>query len=1559
MKTSLSFIATMLIILQLSWLSAGADEPASVATPAKTLDLASETAWQASADGGDFRPIIVPGGGWNSDKQPAPGMRPLTRHEEPDGAKLNYDPRGGFRFQPALAKYNQDLKRPVIIRDHVVYRRDITIPADWAGRSIQLEFGGVNYGADVFLDGKEVGGHVGPMMPFTVDLTGVTSPGKTHRLEVNAYSNRHYNINGMSQVPNGFDYEYFRTMHNPSWTSKTAYGIVKYIRLTALPPQHTRDLAVRTSVKDDAFGFEVTVANTSDKPAELELSADLSSWNKADWKYPAIPARKVTVPAKSKAKVTVDGVKWGLGSKSYWWPNMPFREDYRAQLHLLNLTLRQDGKPVAKSTQRFGFVEHAEGPYYYTVNGVRVTGLSDATAEAQLSEFDAYAQLPAYKTADACRETWKRFMRIGINTNRIHQSTPTDLMMDAADEVGFMLIPETGLRGCHNQGWHPPTMRQAVSDMIVHARNHPSTARYSLQNEMDYDKAMWTVLIDAGVEADSTRPLVMEDNTIGRKFPIDHSKFEGTRGHACGMGHYVDYPKPCRKIIGLGEMDWGNNRLPAYVVHVRDYRLNDVAYFASWSWLNFWPNFLEGGNHAKHGWKVNNDHDRIDGLDGWNSPIIDFAIRCHHPYLVQDIGVLKENPGAPKEIGGGKIQWPYNLPIVLAGKPVERKIEVFNGGLFGNKLSLRWNAHWDSPTGPEAVKGGEIPNIIEPGFHATQTIAFIVPKIEKDERTLVLMLESVMDGQVVFRSEETRLKVLARMVETSAAFLGEDSQTQGDWEGKFGTDGHELVGHEAKLPATVKLTWTNGKVWTYDKATDDKRALTYFMNPPTGKDRIAAAHYGDEVTFFLDVGPTSRRLTLYFLDYDRKERRQTIEIANAQGGQVLDKREIADFANGRYLSWKIQGKVKIILHKLAGDNACISGIFLDPATAKTEPLSMPVAIKPKTWSIASPDGKLVVTVADQPSLSFSAMLDGQAAIPASPLGITLEKAGNFPVGFKFLGKSQAVIDETYAMPVGKRRQCRNQANELTLDFGNDQGARISLIVRAYDEGLAYRYRINGEGTDTVAPDEASGLCLPPGSAVWFAPYSACYESIYARQEKWTEFKGPIQVPLLFKTPAGIWGLATEAAVEGTHAGAGLWVRDGAAGLLRYSCDGKSTATLPWSMPWRVTMLGNTLKPLVESTMINSLNPPSKIADTSWIKPGATIFPWGCEPLTSNGSLERMKQYIDLAAAEKWPWLEFETSLALFPDPGAWGKDPKLWMGSPYFRQVTDYAKSKNILVYGWDCIWNLNTPEKQKALLDWHVENGFAGIKIDFMNSDQQTMYRLREELAQACAERKLLVSYHGDITPRGMARTWPNIATHEGVKGEEFYLAMVGGGAQGPTPKYNVNLVFTRNIPGSMDYTPVSLDPAALGPAARKTTTAHEMALPVVFESGWMCLSVTPEAAKKHPEAMAFLKCVPTVWDDTRFLAGAPDEFAVVARRQGNDWWIAGINAGTAREVTVKLDFLKAGNYPVTLYRDAGTDPDPMKTRVMAEPIELDAAKPLVIPVPANGGFGFKVIGK
>jgi len=598
----------------------------------------------------------------------------------------------------------------------------------------------------------------------------------------------------------------------------------------------------------------------------------------------------------------------------------------------------------------------------------------------------------------------------------------------------------------------------------------------------------------------------------------------------------------------------------------------------------------------------------------------------------------------------------------------------------------------------------------------------------------------------------------------------------------------------------------------------------------------------------------------------------------------------------------------------------------------------------ETWEVKSPDGKLVLTATDQPALSIRAELNGKTAIPASPVGITLKTSGTFPGDTRCTGKTTAKIDETYAMPVGKRSKCKNNANEMTLDFASDKGNKFSLILRAYNEGIAYRYRIHGAGEDTVL-GESSGFRTPAGSKSWFAQYRNNYESIYSEHASLAGVDCEIQVPMLFQTPDKLWLLLTEADLDGNYSGARLKITDAATGLVSYKPEGQPTSTLPWTTPWRVAFVVDNLKNLVESTLINNLAKPSMIADTSWIKPGTAIFPWLTGPDDNNMSLDRMKQFVDLASEMGWPWIEFDNALAK-KDP--WGCPPEKWMDCPWFPQLTAYAASKNVAVYGWDTWRNLDTPEKVTKYLEWYPKNGFKGIKVDFLDSDVQPLFRFRENIARECAARKMMVSYHGDITPRGLQRTWPNIATHEGVLGEEYFIFS----DQVPTPTYNVNLVFTRNVPGSMDYTPTSFNPR------RTTTSAHETALPIVFESGWMSMGFNPENVKDNP-ARIFLKNLPTAWDDICFLDGQPGQYAVVARRKGQDWWIAGINADTPRQVELKLDFLKPGEYQAVLYHDGkpATPGTPAKDiPLVADQITVKSQAPLIVSMPAGGGFGILI---
>ncbi len=355
------------------------------------IDLASDTDWTISLDGKPPRPIKVPGGGWNSDRQ---------------------EPR---------------IQEMMDVNDYVLYERKITIPKVFGEETARIHFGAVAHGCEVFLDGQKVGEHHGPQVAFDIDLTTAAKPGQEQVLQVKAFHRRHYMKPGenIADVAVGWDYpegadEATKKEANfwYSWhgLSKVGYGIVRSISLVVEPVVQIQDYFIRPSVTKQELSADVWIRNASKQDRTVDLKAALSSWNKRDWAYPTLPPVEATIPACQVVKVTLGPVPWTLGPQSYWWPNIPFAEDYIAQLHLLHFSLTQQNQTWQTKTVRFGFVEHSEGPYYYMVNGVRVTGMSDATAEGQTSYFDGYgsaaAWLPPTGDHTGCPETWRRYMRL-------------------------------------------------------------------------------------------------------------------------------------------------------------------------------------------------------------------------------------------------------------------------------------------------------------------------------------------------------------------------------------------------------------------------------------------------------------------------------------------------------------------------------------------------------------------------------------------------------------------------------------------------------------------------------------------------------------------------------------------------------------------------------------------------------------------------------------------------------------------------------------------------------------------------------------------------------------------------------------------------------------------------------------------------------------------------------------------------------------------------------------------------------------------------------------------
>lgn len=848
--------------------------------PLHVADLSSDSAWTLSVDGGPERPIRVPGGGYNSDLQDKPWIDQLS------------------------------------VKDHAVYRRTITVPKVREGQATLVEFGAVNFGAEVFLEdgGREtlVGTHHGPLMPFAADLTHAAVPGRTYGLKVKAYTVSHY----QRRVPVGFVYEEAWKPSN-GWASRFGQGITKYVRLAVYPEVSITDAFVRTSVAGSSLTCEVRVRNHSSAEKTLTVSGKLSSWNGDPWAYPDLPPAAATVGPDREAVLKIGPVPWTLGPDSYWWPNKPFREDYRAKLHVLTLSLKDGDSPAHARRRRFGFVEWTEGPAWYLVNGVRINFISDGTPESAMSEYDCYATSPAFRPP-GCAETWKRYMRMGISANRIHQSTPTEAMMDAADEVGFMLIPETAIRGCQDQKWDDVHLPEAARELARACRSHPSVCRYSVLNEAP--PAWVPKLVDALREVDDTRPLVFEDNQQNRP-----GKKEGAKGgHAWCMLHYQRHPKPAKVITGLGECAWANcnglgDGMERFAWDAADGRRWDVAYYAGWDWINYWPNFLEGMNARRHAWKQKEcrHDDRADGVDGWGSPVVLWVQKRFHPYLVLDLQSHEDNPDYTKD-------WPANVSEVAPGETVERKVEVFNDGLFGDRFALKWRALWDSPTG-ETVASGTVDDIVlKPGFHATYSYSFKAPAAN-GPRKLFLVTESHKEGRPVFREDGVYLVVSPGAAPSRAEFLGADAETGGDWIRKYGAAGRAIAGRDAVLPAGLKFSWQAGEVWTWEAATEDPRALA-----AEGKGRAAAARYGDRVEFAVDPGPSPRKVSLYVVDWDRHGRRQAVEVRRPKGG-LLDRREFSAFQGGLYLSWRVSGPVRFVVTPAAPPNAVVCGVFFDKA----------------------------------------------------------------------------------------------------------------------------------------------------------------------------------------------------------------------------------------------------------------------------------------------------------------------------------------------------------------------------------------------------------------------------------------------------------------------------------------------------------------------------------------------------------------------------------------------------------------------------------------------------
>jgi hypothetical protein len=570
-------------------------------------------------------------------------------------------------------------------------------------------------------------------------------------------------------------------------------------------------------------------------------------------------------------------------------------------------------------------------------------------------------------------------------------------------------------------------------------------------------------------------------------------------------------------------------------------------------------------------------------------------------------------------------------------------------------------------------------------------------------------------------------------------------------------------------------------------------------------------------------------------------------------------------------------------------------------------------------------------------------------LPASPLGI-LREDQQFVSNLKLVGGSRSTAVHTkYEMITGKRRFCENFGTEKTVHYQNASKQPLDITFRVYNDGIAFRYTFpNRPDSSLSIKGEATGYVIPEGTSRWMQPFASAYENFYPLNTGADGKKnvGEWAYPALYKVnDQPLWVLISEAGITRQNCAARLSYKQETNSYgVTYPSAKKgwhsgAVSGLPWKSQWHVMMVG-ALSDLVESTLITDVSHPSAIKDTKWIEPGSVAWVYWAN---NHGSKDYQKviEYIDLAVKMHWPYVLIDWEWDVMANGGT-------------LKDALSYAKSKGIkplLWYNSGTDWldptpvdRLLTHEKREKEFSWLNEIGVSGIKVDFFAGDQQDMMNYYIDILEDAAKYKLLVNFHGATVPRGWARTYPNLMSTEAVYGAEWYNN--DGILTDKAASHNTTLPFTRNIIGSMDYTPVTFSNSQ---HEHKTSFAHELALAVVFESGLQHFADRPSAYYDlADEPRKFLMGFPTTWDETKLINGYPGEMVVIARRKGKLWYVAGLNGkDTPQTLDLSFNFLGNSGYSFQIFKD-GAD----TKSITSEARSVKRSGKLQIQCLPRGGF-------
>jgi len=578
-------------------------------------------------------------------------------------------------------------------------------------------------------------------------------------------------------------------------------------------------------------------------------------------------------------------------------------------------------------------------------------------------------------------------------------------------------------------------------------------------------------------------------------------------------------------------------------------------------------------------------------------------------------------------------------------------------------------------------------------------------------------------------------------------------------------------------------------------------------------------------------------------------------------------------------------------------------------------------------------------------ITFSVNYDGKTILSQTELGLETDIQkfyGNLKL--KSVSKAKRIIDD-YKMITGKRSHCINEAFERTYSFENQEGNTLDITFRVYDNGVVFRYEINTIADKEYVVDEYTAYNIPQGAKRWMQQYDPGYEKFFPVS---TDGKLPDRpkvnswgYPGLVELQDSVFMLITEANIRRGHCGSLLFNGDNNDRYQVKLADKKQVAERTWGSPWRVLIIGG-LSDIVESTLVTDVSDPSKVEYTEWINPGMVSWIYWAY---NHGSkdYQKVKEYIDLAAEMHWTYNLIDWEWDEMSNGGNL-QDAVKYTLNKGIKPLLWYNSSTNWI--GPGPLFRLNKKQDREKEYAWLSEMGIAGIKVDFFSGDSVSTMNYYIDLLEDAIKYKLMLNFHGATIPRGWQRTYPHMMSIEGVYGAEWYNnapILTNRAAE-----HNATLPFTRNVVGPMDYTPGTFSNSQ---HPHITSYAHELALPVIFESALQHMPDRPSVYYGLPEPVKrLLSELPVAWDDTKLLAGYPGEEVILARRKGNVWYIGGINGtNETKTLHISLDKIAVNGKKISIFKDGIDD----KHFAIEENIPLANVKSdLTIECLPRGGF-------